>query len=180
MSGQPLMHPNLDAERTSLYSRRSKLRLAWKKNFIQDWWDSAYDEYISGNEFTERDKTFLFQLFKKFLPERARLREALFKQAMLDRIIGRQCLDDMVKLCTSTERVVYYPGLYPVENCCPVCSKPMSDVEDNPWVAHRTNNAMAMGSVHTGGNSVILCNFAISVQIFAVKKENGRAIVKRI
>ncbi|KAJ5235461.1 uncharacterized protein N7469_004629 [Penicillium citrinum] len=127
ISGQPLMHPDLDAERTSLYSKKSKLRLAWKKNFIQDWWDSAYDEYVSGNEFTERDCTSLFQIFRKYLPERARLRDSLFTDASLDSNIGRQCLDDMVKLCTSTERVVYYPGLYPVENCCPVCSQPMSE-----------------------------------------------------
>lgn len=36
ISGQPLIHPDLDAERTSLYSKESKLRLAWKKDFIQD------------------------------------------------------------------------------------------------------------------------------------------------
>lgn len=100
---------------------------AWKKKFIQDWWDSAYDEYISGNDFTERDQTSLFQIFKKYLPERARLREALFQEATLDSIIGRQCLNDMVKLCISTERVAYYPKLSPVDDCCPVCSKPMPD-----------------------------------------------------
>lgn len=127
ISGQPLMHPDLDAERTTLYSKKSKLRLAWKKSFIEDWWNSAYDEYVSGNEFTERDKTPLFQIFKKYLPERARLRDSLFNKTSLDSNIGRQCLNDMVKLCTNTERVVYYPGLYPVNNCCPVCSLPMSE-----------------------------------------------------
>ncbi|KAJ5600686.1 hypothetical protein N7450_001753, partial [Penicillium hetheringtonii] len=140
ISDQPLMHPDLDTKRITLYSKKSKLRLAWKKRL-----------------FTERDKTPLFQIFKKYLPERARLRDSLFNKTSLDSNIGRQCLNDIVKLCTNTERMVYYPGLYPVNNCCPVCSLPMSDdernifysVDDDLWVDHRINNAIAMESVHT-------------------------------
>lgn len=126
IAGKPQLHKKLAAERTQLYSRKSKLLEAWKKEFIQDWWHSAYDEYISGNEFTERDMTCLFNIYKKYLPERARLSQSLFTETSLDSDIGQQCLGDMVALCTSTERVVYYPGLLPEDNRCPTCSKLMS------------------------------------------------------
>lgn len=126
IAGKPQLHKELAAERTQLYSRKSKCLEFWKKEFIQNWWLSAYDEYISGNEFTERDTTSLFSIYKKYLPERARLSESLFMETSLDSFIGQQCLEDMVALCTSTERVVYYPGLSPEDNRCPTCSKFMS------------------------------------------------------
>ncbi|KAJ5389764.1 uncharacterized protein N7496_000832 [Penicillium cataractarum] len=126
IAGKPQLHEELAAERTQLYSRKSKCLEVWKKEFIQNWWLSAYDEYISGNEFTERDMTSLFNIYKKYLPERARLSESLFAETSLDSFIGQQCLEDMVVLCTSTERVVYYPGLLPEDNRCPICSKLMS------------------------------------------------------
>ncbi|KAJ5138845.1 uncharacterized protein N7515_003693 [Penicillium bovifimosum] len=132
IAGKPQLHEQLTVERAQLYSRKAKCLEAWKKEFIQDWWHSAYDEYISGNEFTERDRTPLFNIYKKYLPERACLRESLFTETSLDSVIGQQCLEDMVALCTSTERVVYYPGLLPEENQCPICSKLMSHVEDDP------------------------------------------------
>ncbi|KAJ5110587.1 hypothetical protein N7532_001122 [Penicillium argentinense] len=113
---------------TSVISGEPQL-YTWKKGFIQDWWDSAYAKYISGNEFTECDRTSLFNIFKKYLPERAWLRESLFTEAMLDSDVGQPCLDDMAALCTSMESVVYYPGLLPMNNCSPICSKPMSDIE---------------------------------------------------
>lgn len=126
IAGKPQLHKELTAERAKIYSRKSKSLEAWKKEFIQNWWHAAYDEYISGNEFTERDMTSLFNIYQKYLPERARLRESLFTETSLDSVIGRQCLEDMVALCTSTERVVYYPGLLPEDNRCPTCSKLMS------------------------------------------------------
>lgn len=126
IAGKPQLHEQLAIERAQLYSRKAKRLETWKKEFIQDWWHSAYDEYISGNEFTERDRTPLFSIYKKYLPERARLRESLFTETSLDSVIGQQCPEDMVALCTSTERVIYYPGRLPEENRCPICSKLMS------------------------------------------------------
>ncbi len=41
----------------------------------------------SGNEFTERDRTSLFNIYK-YQPERARPRESLFTETLLDSIIG--------------------------------------------------------------------------------------------
>lgn len=126
IAGKPQLYKQLAVERTQLYNRKAKCLEAWKKTFIQDWWHSVYDEYVSGNEFTERDGTCLFNIYKKYLTERARLRESLFTETSLDSVIGQQCLEDMVALCTSTERVVYYPGLLPEENRCSICSKLMS------------------------------------------------------
>ncbi|KAJ6087999.1 hypothetical protein N7467_006913 [Penicillium canescens] len=53
-------------------------------------------------------------------------------------------------------------------------------VEDDPWVVHSTNNAIAMRSVHIGASSVNLFNFAISVRKCAVMKKNRWAIAKAI
>ncbi|OKP07148.1 hypothetical protein PENSUB_6108 [Penicillium subrubescens] len=126
IAGKPQLNEQLAVERTQLYNRKAKCLEAWKKAFIQDWWHSAYDEYVSGNEFTERDGTSLFNIYQKYLPEHARLRESLFTETSLDSVISQQCLEDIVALFTSTERVVYYPGLLPEENRCPICSKLMS------------------------------------------------------
>lgn len=126
IAGKPQLYKELAIERAKLHNSKSKHLEAWKKDFIQNWWHSAYDEYISGNQFTERDMTSLFNIYKKYLPERARLRESLFTKTSLDSVIGQQCLEDMVALCISTERVVYYPGLLPEDNRCPICSKLMS------------------------------------------------------
>ncbi|EKV15317.1 hypothetical protein PDIP_40770 [Penicillium digitatum Pd1] len=110
-------------ERARLYSKKAKRLLAWKKDFVKNWWDTSYAEYVSGNDFSERDSTPLFDIYKKYLPERSRLSENLLKKATLDSEIGRQCLEDMVTICTSTERTVYYPGMAPEEGCCPICNK---------------------------------------------------------
>jgi hypothetical protein len=126
IAGEPELHKELTAERAKIYSRKSKCLEAWKKEFIQNWWHAAYEEYISGNEFTERDTTTLFNIYQKYLPERARLKQSLFTETSLDSVIGQQCLEDMVALCTSTERVAYYPGLLPEDNRCPICSKIIS------------------------------------------------------
>lgn len=126
ISRKPQLHEQLAIERAQLYGKKAKCLEAWKKEFIQDWWYSAYDEYISGNQFTERDRTPLFDIYKKYIPERARLRENLFAETSLDSAVGQQWLEDMVALCTSTERVVYYPGLSPQDNRCPTCSRLVS------------------------------------------------------
>lgn len=110
-------------ERARLYSKKAKRLLAWKKDFVKNWWDTSYAEYVSGNDFSERDSTPLFDIYKKYLPERSRLSENLLKKATLDSEIGRQCLEDMVTICTSTERAVYYPGMAPEEGRCPICNK---------------------------------------------------------
>ncbi|KAJ5366659.1 hypothetical protein N7541_000600 [Penicillium brevicompactum] len=115
-------------ERARLYSKKAKRLLAWKKDFVKNWWDTSYAEYVSGNDFSERDSTPLFDIYKKYLPERSRLSENLLKKATLDSEIGRQCLEDMVTICTSTERAVYYPGMAPEEGRCPICNKSILDI----------------------------------------------------
>lgn len=110
-------------ERDRLYNKKAKRLLAWKKDFIKNWWDTSYTEYVSGNDFSERDPTPLFDIYKKYLPERSRLSENLLKKATLDSELGRQCLEDMVTICMSTERAIYYPGIAPEEGRCPICNK---------------------------------------------------------
>jgi hypothetical protein len=128
ISGRPKEHEELDRERSRLYSKKAKRLLAWKKEFIKQWWEKSYAEYVSGNDFSERDKTPLFDIYKKYLPERARLSERIFYQATLDSDFGQQCLEDMVTLCKpTTERVVYYPGMTPKEGRCPICPKSMKE-----------------------------------------------------
>lgn len=120
---KPQLHKELAAQRTKLCSRKSKSLEVWKKEFVQNWWHTAYDEYISGSEFKERNMTCLFNIYEKYLPERARLSESLFTKTSLDSVVGQTCLEDMAALCTSTERVVCYPGLFPEDNRCPTRSK---------------------------------------------------------
>ena len=110
-------------ERARLYNKKAKRLLAYKRDFIKNWWDTSYTEYVSGNDFSERDSTPLFDVYKKYLPERSRLSENLLKKGSLDSELGRQCLEDMVTICTSRERTVYYPGMAPEEGCCPICKK---------------------------------------------------------
>ncbi|KAJ9483843.1 hypothetical protein VN97_g9548 [Penicillium thymicola] len=110
-------------ERARLYNKKAKRLLAYKRDFIKNWWDTSYAEYVSGNDFSERDSTPLFDVYKKYLPERSRLSENLLKKGSLDSELGRQCLEDMVTICTSRERTVYYPGMAPEEGCCPICKK---------------------------------------------------------
>jgi hypothetical protein len=123
---RPHEHDNLANERAKLYNKAAKKRRTKKEEFIANWWNTSYDEYIAGNEFTERDQTCIFNICRKYMPERDRLRDNLFTKASLDSKIGRQCLQDMVKLCTSDEKVAYYPGETPVDGRCPVCPKEMS------------------------------------------------------
>lgn len=110
IAGRPEAHKDLERERSQLYNRKAKRLRAWKLDFIERWWDTSYDEYVSGNDFYERDTTILFDIYKKYLPERTRLREYLFQKKTLDSEAGRQCLEDMITLCNSTERTIYYPG----------------------------------------------------------------------
>lgn len=94
--------------------------------FVIQWRDAAYDEYIAGNDFTERDKTCLSDIYRKYMPERSRIQEALFKGVPLDSKEGKRCLHNMISLCTSTEKAAYYPGMNPVDGRYPVCQLPMS------------------------------------------------------
>lgn len=126
IAGKPKDHPGLTAERTKLYSTKANMLQTQTFSFITGWWNASYDEYMAGNEFDERDTTCVFHILEKYLPERARLKENLFKETTLDSDIGLQCLLDMIHLCRDTERVVYYPGLYPKDGRCPVCSTSMS------------------------------------------------------
>jgi hypothetical protein len=110
---------------TGLYSKKAKRLEAKRAEFVTQWWDVSYDDYIAGNDIAERDTTCLFDIYKKYMPERSRIQEKLFKEVSLDSEEGRQCLHAMVSLCTSTEKVAYYPGLGPVRGLCPICETPM-------------------------------------------------------
>ncbi|KAJ5138867.1 uncharacterized protein N7515_003715 [Penicillium bovifimosum] len=123
IAGRLEENSHLQFERARLYSKKAKRLLAWKKDFIKSWWDTSYAEYVSGNDFSECDSTSLFDIYKKYLPERSRLSENLLKKASLDSEVGRQCLEDMVTICTSSERTVYYPGMAPEGGRCPICEK---------------------------------------------------------
>lgn len=126
IAGEPDKYPILTSERTTLYSIKARKLRSKRQDFTASWWAASYDEYIAGNEFNEKDTTNLFDIYSKYIPERARLKENLFKEASLDSEVGRQCLQDAVNLCMSTERVAYYPRLSPVDGLCPVCSCSMS------------------------------------------------------
>jgi hypothetical protein len=126
IAGDPDKHEDLVAERAKLYNKAAKLRRAKKGEYIENWWKTSYDEYILGNEFTERDTTDLFDIRRKYMPERARLRENLFQQVPIHSELGRQCLYDMLNLIKSEERVAYYPGESPVDGKCPLCAKEMT------------------------------------------------------
>lgn len=125
IAGQPSIHKSLAEERARLYTQKAKKLRAKRSEYISQWWNNSYEGYISGKGFSERDTTNLFEIFAKYIPTRTRLRENLFKEVPLDSEVGRQCLQDMISLCTSTERVAYYPGLTPVDGQCPVCQKPI-------------------------------------------------------
>lgn len=127
IDGKPEDHPDLVLERSRLYNQKAKRLRAWRSDFIERWWEASYEEYLSGNDFLERDTTPLVEIFKKYLPERGRVRVNLFKKTTLDSETGRQCLEDMVMLCKSTERTVYYPGMSPKDGFCPTCPKAMSE-----------------------------------------------------
>ena len=126
IGGQPETHKYLVLERNQLYSRKAKKLKKKLEEFVKQWWKKAYDGYATGNDFTERDTTCLFDIYKKYMPERSRSQEALFKEVPLDSEEGKQCLHDMIALCKSTEKVAYYPGMNPVNERCPVCQLPMS------------------------------------------------------
>jgi hypothetical protein len=68
----------------------------------------------------------VFTICRKYMPERARLRDNLFTKASIGSEIGIQCLQDMVNICVSDERVAYYPCELPIDGRCPVCSREMS------------------------------------------------------
>jgi hypothetical protein len=54
------------------------------------------------------------------------LRENLFKEVIVDSKVGRQYLEDIILLCKLTKRVMYYPGLAPMDGLYPVYLKLMS------------------------------------------------------
>lgn len=126
IGGQPDFHKDLAKVRTGLYSKKAKRLEAKRAEFVTQWWNVSYDNYIAGKDITERDMMCLFDIHKKYMPERSRIQKTLFKEVSLDSEEGRQCLYDMVSLCTSTEKVAYYPGLSPVNGLCPICEAPMS------------------------------------------------------
>ncbi|CAG8253877.1 unnamed protein product [Penicillium salamii] len=118
---QPQKHPDLVKERASLYADKTKLRKKLLHEFKKDWWETLYDEYTSGNSFSEKDITSLFDIYRKYTPERDRLSRDLFREASIDSETGKQCLTDLITICSSTEYLVYYPGLQPNDGQCPRC-----------------------------------------------------------
>ncbi|CAG8296393.1 unnamed protein product [Penicillium salamii] len=125
---QPQQHPDLVKERASLYADKTKLRKKLLQKFKKDWWETSYDEYTSGNNFSEKDTTSLFDIYRKYTPERDRLSKDLFREASIDSETGKQCLTDLITICSSTEYLVYYPGLQPDNGQCPRCRVSMSSL----------------------------------------------------
>lgn len=119
----PHEHQDLVRERARLYTKAAKIRRAEKAEFIKDWWGSCYDEYIAGNGFEDQDSTNLLDIYCKYLPERGCLQSHLFTKTSLHSEIGRQCLQDMVNICRSREKVAYYPSEKLIDGKCPLCSK---------------------------------------------------------
>lgn len=126
ISKEPHENQFLVGERTKLYTKAAKIRRSKKLEFIKNWWSSCYDQYITGEEFEERDSTCLLNIYCKYMPERERLRNHLFTKASLHSETGRQCLRDMVSICVSKNKVAYYPSEEPVDGKCPVCSLEMA------------------------------------------------------
>lgn len=112
---QPSLHEGLAAERSQLYSKKAKRKQEKKHEYISSWCNAIYDVYNNGNEIDEQDRTCLFNIYSKYMPKMARLKENLFTEASIDSEIGRQCLEDMVALCTSTDKIAYYPEMAPVD-----------------------------------------------------------------
>ncbi|KAJ5639155.1 uncharacterized protein N7484_007017 [Penicillium longicatenatum] len=139
IDGKPQDHKDLTIQRSKLYGIKAKRLQKWKDECVKRWWDISYDEYIAGNDFSERDSTPLFDIYKKYVPERARLSENLFQEASLDSKLGKQCLSDLVTICTSTERVAYYPNMSPKEGQCPTCAKVISEVGPNIFYSVNEN-----------------------------------------
>ncbi|KAJ5464086.1 hypothetical protein N7475_007221 [Penicillium sp. IBT 31633x] len=52
-------------------------------------WDTLYTKYISRNNFSERDLTPLFDIYKKYLLKRSCLSESLLKKVTLDSELSR-------------------------------------------------------------------------------------------
>lgn len=69
IGGQPETHKDLFLERNLLYSRKARKLRKKHAEFVKQWWDIAYDKYISGNDFTERDTTCLFNIYRKYMPK---------------------------------------------------------------------------------------------------------------
>lgn len=84
IKSQSESHKGLVLERNQLYNRKAKKLRKKRAEFVIQWWDAAYDEYIAGNDVTERDTTCLFDIYKKYMPERTRIQEALFKEVSLN------------------------------------------------------------------------------------------------
>jgi hypothetical protein len=126
IASRPHENSLLAAERAVWYNKAAKKRRAKKQEFIKTWWTTSYDEYVAGNSFDERDTTNLFDIYRKYMPERDRLSKNLFTETPIHSDIGRQCLQDMLRLITSHERVAYYPGESPIDGKCSICQKEMS------------------------------------------------------
>ncbi|CAG8416255.1 unnamed protein product [Penicillium salamii] len=113
---------------TQKIDHKTKLRKKLLQKFKKDWWETSYDEYTSGNNFSEKDTTSLFDIYRKYTPERDRLSKDLFREASIDSETGKQCLIDLITICSSTEYLVYYPGLQPDNGQCPRCRVSMSSL----------------------------------------------------
>ena len=59
IGGQLDLHKDLVLERNRLYSQKAKKFRKKRADFVNQWWAAAYDEYIAGNDFAERDTTCL-------------------------------------------------------------------------------------------------------------------------
>ncbi|KAJ5285804.1 hypothetical protein N7524_001110 [Penicillium chrysogenum] len=79
--------------------------LIFKRDRLYNKKDTLYTKYISRNDFSERDLTPLFDIYKKYLLERSYLSDNLLNK----------CLEDIVTIYISIERAIYYPSIAPKE-----------------------------------------------------------------
>ncbi|KAF7137127.1 hypothetical protein CNMCM5793_007191 [Aspergillus hiratsukae] len=130
IGGKPDEHENLALEREKLYTKAAKKRRAKKAEFIDNWWRSSYDEYIAGNEFGEQDPTCLFDICRKYMPERARLRDNLFAKVSIGILIYQ------------ADRNTFY------------------SVEESPGMLHHTSSSIQMARGRIDQRSDLFLNGA--------------------
>lgn len=88
IGGNPAQHEGLSIERAKLYNKKAKLRHSWRTEFVKEWWSASYSQYVAGDDISDRDTTNLFDIYKKYLPERTRLSKNIFKDASIDSVDG--------------------------------------------------------------------------------------------
>ncbi|KAJ5827893.1 hypothetical protein N7447_004656 [Penicillium robsamsonii] len=62
INNRPDLNTSFVRDRISLYGKKTKILQKRTSQFVQQWWNASYDEYLSGTEFKEKDTTPLFNI----------------------------------------------------------------------------------------------------------------------